>query len=314
MGFNDLKEWVYSRRITLVRRGVATGFFVFLFSMLFGVQSFGRDPFLRYILLPNASCRYIDNAPTYCYYYSLQQWLQGGYTTMYVDLMIPMLIVLLLIVGLGRWWCSWACPFGLIQEILMGIRKFFRIPHLQLSYRWVTIIDQLKYGMLFFTLLIAISIGIPRMGLQGYSQTLALPFCQICPAKPVFLIIQVIPGLIPKPTFNILTFGMLFVFLIGSFFIRMFWCRLCPMGALMALVNRTSLVWLKKEPSKCTKCRICLRVCPQDFHDVYEEMEKKNINGGECTLCGRCVESCPEPGALSITVLNKEVVTSKPRR
>ena len=155
--------------------------------------------------------------------------------------------------------------------------------------------------------------GIPALSLAGYSQTFALPFCQLCPAKPVFTLLQV--GLLLKPwtSLPLLAWIMLFVFIVGAFFIRMFWCRLCPMGAVMALFNKLSLIWLRKDPDKCTKCRICLRVCPQDYYKVYEEMEKENITGGECTLCGRCVEACPEKGALGLTVLNKTIVRSRPR-
>ena len=310
----SFRNWFYRKRITILRRSIAALIFILLNSMLFGMFSFGRDPNLRYVLLPNASCRYIVNAPTYCFYYPVQQWLQGGYTSLYTDLVLPMLLLLGLIILFGRAWCSWACPFGLLQEILMWFRGLLRIPHIQLSYRWIALLDQLKYAILFFTLLISISIGIPALGLESYSDTLALPYCQICPAKGFFTLLQSILGLTPSGRLPILAILILIFFVIGSFSIRMFWCRICPMGAFMAFFNKLSFVWLRKDPSKCTKCRICLRVCPQDFHTVYEEMEKENITGAECTLCGRCVESCPEKGALAIDVLNKTAVESRPKR
>ena len=310
----DLGDWAYRKRITIVRRIVLLALFVFLNSMLFGMFSFSDEPILFDVFLPNASCRYITNAPTYCYYYSLQLWLQTGNHNAYMDLFAPMLIILMEIILLGRFWCSWACPFGLIQEIMMSIRSSLRIPHIQLRQKWIVLLDQFKYAMLFFTLLVALSIGMPMLGLSGYSSTLSLPFCQLCPAKPVFTLLQEAADITPPASLPWAAIIMLVVFLIGSFFIRMFWCRICPMGAFMAMFNRRSLIWLRKDPAKCTKCRICLRVCPQDFDTVYEEMEKENINGPECTLCGRCVEACPEEGALGIAVLHKTVVRSKPRR
>ncbi len=309
----SLKEWAKQKRITIIRRLIAFFIFILLNSLLFGMFEFGRDPTLRYVLLPNASCRYIVNAPTYCYYYSLQQWLQGGYSTFYVDMITPMLIILLLIVALGRTWCSWACPFGLTQELLMSIRQSLRIPHLQLSRKWISLLDQLKYAVLFFTLLVAISIGIPSLGFGEYSATLSLPYCQICPAQGFFTLLQA-PFGITSAALPITAIIVLVLFVVGSFFIRMFWCRICPMGALMALFNKLSLIWLRKDPAKCTKCRICLRVCPQDFHTVYEEMEKENITGPECTLCGRCVECCPEQGALGLLAFNKTIIESKPNK
>ena len=323
--WEDLKDWAYRKKITIVRRSFLVVVFVLLNSILFGMFSFGRHPYLRYVLLPNASCRYIDNAPTYCYFYSLQNWLTGGFSSFYQELFIPLLVIGVLIIALGRWWCSWACPFGLMQEILMSIRSLLKIPHIQLSYKWIAILDQGKYAILFFTILIAVAIGIPYMGLPTnllldiplYGDrvvNLALPFCQICPAKGFFTLLQMMLGLIPVNMLPPIAIAMLVLFMVGSFFIRMFWCRLCPMGAVMALFNRQSLFWLRKKPSRCTKCRICLRVCPQDYSQVYEEMERQNITGPECTLCGRCVESCPEKEALSYNILNFTIYKSKPKR
>ncbi len=315
MGIGDrFKDWIIRKRISIIRRSVLVLIFVLLNSMLFGMFSFGRHPLLRYILLPNASCRYIDNAPTYCYYYPLQQWLQGGYSTGYVDIIIPVLILIILIILFGRAWCSWACPFGMIQEGLMWLRQTLGIPHIQPGERWVTLMDQIKYGVLLMTLLTAFALGIPALALGRFADTFSLPFCQICPAKPTFTFLQVLSGIKPTTPTAYLALAMFIFFLIGSFFIRMFWCRLCPMGAFMGLWNRISTVWLRKDPEKCTKCRICLRVCPQDYAPVYEEMEKQNITGAECTLCGRCVEACPEKGALSLQALKWTITESKPRK
>lgn len=321
----DLKDWAYRKRITIVRRGFLVVIFVLLNSMLYGMFNFGRHPQLRYVLLPNASCRYIDNAPTYCYYYSLQNWLTGGFSSFYQEIFIPMLILGILIIALGRWWCSWACPFGLVQEIYMSIRDMMKIPYYQLNYKWVAFLDQTKYAVLFFTLLVAVAIGIPYLGLPMnigldipiYGEqpvNFALPFCQICPAKGFFTLLQMLLFLIPMNKIPPIALLMLGIFTAGSFTIRMFWCRVCPMGAVMGLCNRRSLFWLRKDPSRCTKCRICLRVCPQDYSSVYEEMERENITGPECTLCGRCVESCPEKEALSLNLLNLTLIRSKPKR
>jgi len=79
----------------------------------------------------------------------------------------------------------------------------------------------------------------------------------------------------------------------------------------MALLSRYSLVWLHKDPEKCTKCRICLRVCPMNHDTVYEEMEGLDVGGGDCTLCGKCVEMCPEEDCLSLSFMSRKLVTSR---
>ena len=84
------------------------------------------------------------------------------------------------------------------------------------------------------------------------------------------------------------------------------------MGALLALFSRRALTTLRKDGDKCIKCRVCLRACPMDIREVYEEMEKDNISSPECIHCYRCVELCPEEGCLSVAFVNKDIVKSKP--
>jgi len=273
----------------------------FVFGQMVGLPPFGTHPLLRRIFLPNASCRYINEAPTSCYYYQLQDGLTQGYTNAYIDVVIMVMIVLLLIIILGRLWCSWLCPFGLVQEGLTKLREVVGLPPLKLKWRTRVILRRVKYTFLFFTILFSIPIGIASLGLISCQSVLALPFCQVCPAKGFFTVSQQLIGLEPWSTkLPLLALGSLGLFFISGFFINMAFCRVCPMGGVMALMSRFSLPWLRKDPNKCTKCRICLRVCPLDHDRVYEDMEADDVGSEDCTLCGKCVEMCPEKGCLSL--------------
>ena len=50
--------------------------------------------------------------------------------------------------------------------------------------------------------------------------------------------------------------------LAGSFFVRRVWCRFCPTGASLAVINRfkgfkwAPLLHIEKEEEKCTKCGV----------------------------------------------------------
>ncbi len=300
------------RGIRPYRLLVQTAVIVFLLGTLYGLSPFGDSSLLKRVFLPNASCRYIESAPTYCYYYHLQEGLTTGYGDLFMDLIIIILIITLLILLLGRIWCSWLCPFGLVQELLSGLRDRLNIPPFRLKWAHRELLRQVKYAILFFTVLISLSIGISALGLTGYQGTFTLPFCQICPAKGFFTAVQLLTGLIsPSTRLPTVAILMLAFFLITSFTMRMFWCRVCPMGAYMALLSRYSLVWLQKDPGKCTKCRVCLRVCPMDHDTVYEEMERIDVGGEDCTLCGKCVEMCPEEDCLSLSFMSRDLMTSR---
>jgi polyferredoxin len=83
----------------------------------------------------------------------------------------------------------------------------------------------------------------------------------------------------------------------AAFFFRRSWCKICPLGALIALFNRfppfkwISGVRLDKVEEKCTKCGICKRVCPTRL-EVYEE-KGGDVAASQCIYCLRCVEMCP---------------------
>jgi ferredoxin-type protein NapH len=310
-----LRAWVRrrsSRPITAWRLGSLTASFVLLNSMLLGVPSFGTLGPMRWVLLPNASCRYIANAPTNCWFYNLQAALTDGWNDGYLPALNFALVAVALTLVLGRGWCGWGCPLGFAQHLIGRFRARLGLRYRELPYWAVALLDHAKYAIMFVMVVVAVSIGLPSLGLAVYGDNLALPYCQVCPAKPLFTVLQLGVGLQPLATsLPFVAIFMLFVFLVGAFFVRMLWCRVCPIGAFMALFNRRALLWLRKDVSKCTKCRVCLRVCPMDIEEIFVEMERENVTAPECIMCGRCVEACPEAGCLSINLLGRQLARSR---
>jgi len=102
----------------------------------------------------------------------------------------------------------------------------------------------------------------------------------------------------------------------AAFFIRRSWCRICPLGALIALFSRfppfkwISALRLDKVEAKCTKCGVCKRVCPTQVTEVYE-IKGGDVTSSNCLLCLRCVEMCPYEDALRLKVAGKPIVRSR---
>jgi ferredoxin len=159
----------------------------------------------------------------------------------------------------------------------------------------------------------------------------AAPFCQFCPMKPLCILLQTSVGLMrPEWVFGPTT-GVFYelgyyitsinLFILGlvtvaAFFFRRSWCRICPLGGLIALFNRfppfkwVSGVRLEKTEEKCTKCGICKRVCPTQVKEVYEN-KGGDVTTSNCTLCLRCVEMCPEDDCLKFKAAGKTVFRSR---
>lgn len=301
-------------KITKLRWLAQTLWFVlFGHAVLFGISPFGSSAGTRNIFIPNFTTRFLINSPGYCYLYELQNAGQGGYKLFYLNIVIPLLIVIILIIILGRIWCGWLCPFGFFQDLISHVRKSARVRYRELPYGLLVSLDRLKYAILFMIVLIVVGISIPAFGLYYFRSDLALPYCQVCPVRPLYIFYQQLFGFESWST-SIPSLGIIILAaVIGTGFIfRRSWCRVCPMGGLLALFSRRALTTLRKDGDKCIKCRVCLRACPMDIREVYEEMEKDNISSPECIHCYRCVELCPEEGCLSVALVNKDIVKSKP--
>ena len=300
-------------KVTKTRYIVQLSWFIFFANGLwFGLPIFGSDPALRYIFIPNLTTKYLINSPTHCYFFELQSSVQAGYAVSYINLIIPLLIIFVLLLLLARFWCGWLCPFGFVQDLMMSLRRLLRLPYKELNFSMIRILDKTKFAILFIVIALVFLLSFPLVNFGAYQATLNSPFEQFCPARPLFVYLQQIVGMEPWstgiPRLGIIVLGFFFVF---SFIIRKFYCRICPVGAINSFFNKHALLTLQKDGDKCTKCRICLRACPLDIEEIYEEKGKTNISSKECIHCYRCVELCPEEDCLSVAFLEKRIIRSK---
>ncbi|MCI9082168.1 MAG: 4Fe-4S binding protein [Lachnospiraceae bacterium] len=197
--------------------------------------------------------------------------------------------LLLFILLFGRILCGFLCPMGLIQDLMDKLRRMLHI-------RPVTVTDKMNFSLQTLKWLwIILFVGFVFTGGD---------FCSICPAK-VFATAQ--GGFWTNLVLN----GFLAIFLLaGSFFIKRFWCLMCPMGYLMGLLKKFNLFKLKKDCTSCTGCGACYEACPMRIKGIYTEREKENVQTVDCLLCGECIHKCPEDNALSLTFCGKPIYKS----
>jgi ferredoxin-type protein NapH len=250
-------------------------------------------------------------------------------------------VVILLSIILGKFFCGWICPFGLYMDILSRLRKAFRIKHRDFSDHFNEKFHQLGYLILALLILLSVIFAsqaivgaqlVPGTEKGGFVYTyFSAPFCQVCPMKPLCLLFQTSVGLMRPEWLVESTTGQFYqlgfyltslnLFVLGlvtvtAFIYRRAWCRICPLGALIAFFNRfppfkwISGVRLEKAEEKCTKCGICKRVCPTQVTEVYEE-KGGDVTVSNCILCLRCVEMCPYEDCLKFKVAGKTVCKSR---
>lgn len=220
---------------------------------------------------------------------------------------LPLASILIFGILTGRALCGWACPLGLVQDIL-AIGKIKNITVSPKTHRSLII---LKYVILGLTLLVSISLSLAQFSESGriYREMLGVfaqaPFTSLSPSDTLF---AVLPRFFMNIPFYIY-FGfdysfltplliariiILIVVLFIAAYVPRAWCKyLCPQGAFSALVSRFSLLGLRRDPVRCVRarCHICEDSCPMKVPILSLPREK--FTDSECIYCLRCVTACP---------------------
>lgn len=279
------------------------------------------------VALPALSCAYDSQTADFCTLIPFQHQMdhrlgmviaKGGNIMMgLLPTLITLGTFLLLFVVLSKMFCGWVCPLGTIQEIFhmigqkLGLRR-----HESLSEGMVHKLRPVKWLILLFLVFI-----LPVMSGIGFiSHDLGDPFCRICPSRFVTSLATGDAGQIFVDTANTTTIVMSVLgdFIFGliialSLTVRQPFCRVCPMLALHAAFRKIGLPRLiKNGTSRCDKCGLCAKACPMDIREIHTDMDRRDVTFDDCTLCGRCVEFCPDKDVLQLRYAGLPVFKADP--
>ncbi|MDD5057562.1 MAG: 4Fe-4S binding protein [Sideroxydans sp.] len=258
--------------------------------------------------LPFFSCGYNQEGRAgVCYLLPLQHQLSQPWPRLFgfagIAFLTGLLTFALWFIFLNKGWCGFVCPLGTIQDWLTALRRRMGIRYSSYSHTRFEQLTKVKYILLALMILIPLGIG---GGL--FSHSMSPPFCLICPAR---MILPLFTGDVTQFTIDFsstaalvmtaLGISVTALFLVGSFVKKRFFCFFCPMSALHYLISKPALLKLKKDGDKCTRCGDCYTVCDMGIREIADDVTTKNIMTDDCTLCLKCVASCPENGALKAT-------------
>ena len=181
------------------------------------------------------------------------------------------MILLLTTFLFGRIFCGYACPLGAIQELMSKFQFRSNLKD-QKNKKTISLNPKIAFFIRMGYFIIFILSGI-LWGLAVVQYLNVFEGFKIIknPGFPIVGIPAILIGII----------------IITSIFIYRPWCCLfCPFGALAELTSRVSLFKLRRTDA-CNDCGLCEKICPT------QEAERDS-HKGECYLCNRCVEICPQ--------------------
>lgn len=297
-----MKNWI--KKIWPSKRKLMQLYFALLFNA--NVQGFATGTIYqgntKVFCAPGINCYSCPGAVAACPLGSLQgAFSSPNHSTLYY------IVGILLLYGVlfGRMICGWACPFGLIGELLYKIKS----PKLKKS-PVTRILSFFKYVVLvFFVFIVPIMYALRNMPLPA--------FCKyICPVGTIEGGLGLLSNRVNDSLFSLLgplftwKFILMVSIVVGSIFIFRLFCRfICPLGALYGLFNKISVFGVKVDEEKCTHCNLCVSHCKVDIRHVGDQ---------ECISCGECIGVCPTK-AISwkgpkILVKANEAATSTDKR
>ena len=180
----------------------------------------------------------------------------------------------------GRFFCGWVCPMGLLQDLLHSIPS----PKLKVP----SVLRWMKYAFLFIS-----------VGAVAYwaGKDVLYFFCKFCPVATMEVGIpqMIVDNDWALDPWRIVRLSVLvFVLVLVVCNIRSFCRIMCPVGALVAVANKFSLFSIRLDPDKCIHCGKCDKSCPMGIPVENASRTRRAINRhSECIECLNCEEACP---------------------
>lgn len=207
------------------------------------------------------------------------------YWALFVSTVIPIALTVIL----GRFYCGWICPGGLVYDLADKLAEFIKRAGIPLR-RNRKFDTRLKYIVLLIGLLIS-----------AFSSWVALS--TIYP-----------PAIIGRELYYYITTGALgagtgfFVFTLffDLLVARHGFCRyICPGGGVYALLGRYRLFRIQRLVAACNDCGKCNKAC------MFVLDPMRDGFGMECNNCTACIAACPED-ALVFVRATKDIADQGP--
>jgi polyferredoxin len=211
------------------------------------------------------------------------------------------LIILVPTFFLGRFFCGWICPLGSMSQFVGIIRSQSKVRKTLIAANRYKKWQATKYFLLITGLLAALCRNNMVGWIDPFSflvRSIGVSILPTAASKKYYVVYQ------PHYWPSVLMGAVFLALLAMNLRVTRLWCRaLCPLGALLGMAARWSILGLHKDAATCNKCSRCLINCQGGDDPIGGVPWHK----AECHLCLNCVDACPH-GSLEFR-FSREVQT-----
>ena len=174
----------------------------------------------------------------------------------------------------GRSYCSWVCPVNPVTDLAAWMRRRLGITHsakLRPEFRnWLVL---------------------AALGVSALAGVVAWELVNPITALHRALVFGLWFGVLPVTA----------IFVFDLMVAKNGWCgHLCPVGACYGAIGKASVLRVSASGrERCDDCMDCFAVCPEPQVIAPALRGARTglgpvILSGDCTLCGACIDACPE--------------------
>jgi len=246
-----------------------------------------------YSLIPPDTARYL----------ALTQFVPSVLSFILVPSMIfsSFIFIILLTVLAGRSYCSFLCPLGIFQDIVSRLSSIFKIKK---NYRYTLPHNLIRYSILALVILSYSTAGtfIIRW-LDPYSLYGRFAHNILYPAATginnitadmllKFNIFLLHPVDIKYGSSGIMLLTFILILSISAMAVlngRLYCNTLCPVGSLLGIVSKISLIKIKIDKKSCVHCGKCEKICKSSSIRHGDDV----VDFSRCVSCFNCLPVCP---------------------
>jgi len=215
---------------------------------------------------------------------------------------IGFIIILVLTIFFGRVYCSVLCPLGILQDLILWLRKKVKK---KFRYKFSKPVDYLRYPFLALPVIGYLAGTVFFIGLLDPFSNFGRIISDLL--QPVYIGLNNAGSwILTKMNIFILypeeiSFARLVTYIFPVFILilivwmslrqgRLYCNTICPVGTLLGLLSRISIFRIRFIESKCTQCGKCAFACKATCISI----KNLSVDFSRCVGCYNCISVCPE--------------------